>query len=181
MNLSAHSINDGPIAAIVEQLRDGMLPGVLRDHRTPPLASTDLAERFSDDMRRLGCRLALDDFGTGFGSFTELRGMMLDKLKIDREASSPACCTNPRTNRWSGRLSPSPASSPCSPRRKGVEDVETETGWSNSGWINFAGFFLSGDRHQRDDRQSVWAVTSLPACLSQKRNPGVSGIVSNAP
>jgi EAL domain-containing protein (putative c-di-GMP-specific phosphodiesterase class I) len=30
------------------------------------LASTDLAERFSADMRRLGCRLALDDFGTGW-------------------------------------------------------------------------------------------------------------------
>ncbi len=87
VNLSAHSINDGTTtSAIIEQLRaagDAAARVSFEITEHTALASTDLAERFSEDMRSLGCRLALDDFGTGFGSFTELRGMTLHKLKID--------------------------------------------------------------------------------------------------
>ena len=88
VNISAASINDAAtMSAIVEELRRagdvvGRLSFEITEHTA--LASTELAERFSDDMRRLGCRLALDDFGTGFGSFTELRGMAVNKLKIDQ-------------------------------------------------------------------------------------------------
>ena len=88
VNLSAASINDAAtISAILEDLRHAgdaahRVSFEITEHTA--LASTDLAKRFSDDMRELGCRLALDDFGTGFGSFTELRGMTLHKLKIDQ-------------------------------------------------------------------------------------------------
>ncbi len=88
VNLSAHSINDATtLAAIIEELRaagDAAARVSFEITEHTALASTDVAERFSDDMLRLGCRLALDDFGTGFGSFTELRGMALSTLKIDR-------------------------------------------------------------------------------------------------
>ena len=88
VNLSAASINDAAtMAAIIEELREAgevaaLVSCEITEHTA--LASTDLAQRFSDDMRGLGCRLALDDFGTGFGSFTELRGMTLHTLKIDQ-------------------------------------------------------------------------------------------------
>ena len=88
VNISAASINDAAtISAIISELRQAgdaahRVSFEITEHTA--LGSTGVAKRFSDDVRQLGCRLALDDFGTGFGSFTELRGMAVDKLKIDQ-------------------------------------------------------------------------------------------------
>lgn len=51
---------------------------------TTALASPARARAFSLSMRRLGCGVALDDFGTGYGTFTELRNLDLQMLKIDQ-------------------------------------------------------------------------------------------------
>ena len=87
VNLSAGSINDpATMAAIIDDLRqagDAVTRVSFEITETTALASTELAEQFSESMRALGCRLALDDFGTGFGTFVELRGMTLNSLKID--------------------------------------------------------------------------------------------------
>jgi PAS domain S-box-containing protein len=45
----------------------------------------DAAQRFARRMRRLGCAIALDDFGVGHGSFTYLRHLPVDYLKIDNQ------------------------------------------------------------------------------------------------
>lgn len=51
---------------------------------TIALGSPTQTKEFSQGIRDLGCRVALDDFGTGYGTFTELRHLDLDVLKIDR-------------------------------------------------------------------------------------------------
>ena len=51
---------------------------------TTALGSPAKTKEFSRGIRDLGCRVALDDFGTGYGTFTELRHLHLDMLKIDQ-------------------------------------------------------------------------------------------------
>ena len=100
INLSAYSINDpATVAGITEALRragDAAARVSFEITETAALESTDMAERFSTEMCRLGCRLSLDDFGTGFGAFTELRRMTLHALKIDRSFIADLL-TNPQS------------------------------------------------------------------------------------
>jgi PAS domain S-box-containing protein len=87
INLSGRSIGDPAITKLIET--------VVRDLEVDPTRITieitetalvrDMAaaRAFTDRLERLGCSLALDDFGTGYGSFTYLKHLPAQFIKID--------------------------------------------------------------------------------------------------
>ena len=146
VNLSAASINDAAaISAIIEELRqagDAAARVSFEITEDTALASTDLAERFSDDMRGLGCRLALDDFGTGFGSFTELRGMTLHKLKIDQSFVSDLL-RNPHDESVIRAIVAIASEFGLLTTAEGVEDTETRNRLVELGVDQIQGFLIA--------------------------------------
>ena len=50
---------------------------------TAAIGDFDVATEFFQTMRRLGCQIALDDFGSGLSSYTYLKQLPIDFLKID--------------------------------------------------------------------------------------------------
>jgi diguanylate cyclase (GGDEF)-like protein len=86
VNLSARSI--GPeVAALLERelAAGGLDPSLLivEVKETAAIADIHQARMFAEALARLGFRVALDDFGAGLGSFSSLRALPIDYLKID--------------------------------------------------------------------------------------------------
>ena len=50
---------------------------------TSELTSLHSARKFISALKKLGVRFALDDFGTGFSSFTHLRHLPVDFVKVE--------------------------------------------------------------------------------------------------
>jgi PAS domain S-box-containing protein len=89
VNLSARSIGDLGLTRDIEaMLGDRKIePGKLTVEIPESAAVEDLqaARLFSERLHSTGCALALDDFGTGYGSFTYLKHLSIECLKIDMQ------------------------------------------------------------------------------------------------
>ncbi len=87
INLSGHSLND---ESFMDFLFDALLRyQVPRDKlifeitETTAVANLEDAADFISEMRGIGCRFSLDDFGVGQSSFSYLKRLPVDFIKID--------------------------------------------------------------------------------------------------
>jgi diguanylate cyclase (GGDEF)-like protein/PAS domain S-box-containing protein len=89
VNVSARSVGDAELVAVLsaELGAAGVDPADLVVELTETAAVSDIprAGAFAEAVRALGCGFALDDFGAGFGSFSYLKHLPFDLLKIDGE------------------------------------------------------------------------------------------------
>ncbi|MFO7541504.1 MAG: DUF1631 family protein [Thiobacillus sp.] len=87
INLSGQSVNSKSFFNFMEEeLGRGDIPGhklIFEITESAAIDSFANAEQFIKTFRRYGCRFSLDDFGVGFSSFTYLKNLKVDYLKID--------------------------------------------------------------------------------------------------
>ncbi len=87
INLSAQSLGANGIGGYVTDklIEYNIEPAMVTFEVTETKAVTNLneARELITQLRALGCRFALDDFGCGFSSFTHLKHLDVDYLKVD--------------------------------------------------------------------------------------------------
>lgn len=87
INLSGQTLGDESfLGFVVESLdRSGVTPDSIcfEVTETSILSNVQHAQRFIEVLHGIGCEFSLDDFGSGLGSFSSLKHLPIDYLKID--------------------------------------------------------------------------------------------------
>lgn len=87
VNISGVSLGEESLLDYIEQAisQSEIEPSRIGFEITETAAVQDiwLAQRWIERLRKLGCRFALDDFGIGFSTFSYLRSLSVDYVKID--------------------------------------------------------------------------------------------------
>ena len=87
INISGNTVDSdetlGKIQSLIEQY--GISPSSLTFEvtETCAIANLEQANDFINELRKIGCRFSLDDFGSGFCSFSQLKNLPTDFVKID--------------------------------------------------------------------------------------------------
>jgi diguanylate cyclase (GGDEF)-like protein len=89
VNLSGVSVSDPSLADYIGEclMQNSIAPGYLGFELTETAAVGNLASasKLMSRLRAVGCPIALDDFGSGMSSFSYLKSLPIDFLKIDGE------------------------------------------------------------------------------------------------
>jgi diguanylate cyclase (GGDEF)-like protein len=94
VNVSGASLCDpGLIEDVRTAIADGLNPAWLDFEITETAAISNMAHAraFANAVTGMGCGLGLDDFGTGFSSFSYLKELPVQHLKIDLEFIRDLC------------------------------------------------------------------------------------------
>jgi diguanylate cyclase (GGDEF)-like protein/PAS domain S-box-containing protein len=87
INIAGQTLGDAEFLEFVVECFDhtGAHPGDIcfEVTETSVVANLDHAQRFIDVLHGMGCEFALDNFGSGLSSFSTLRTLPMDYLKID--------------------------------------------------------------------------------------------------
>ena len=87
INLSGQSLEDESLAAYIHNLAkqfDIHPQSILFEiTETSAIANLEVANRFISSLQELGYKFALDDFGSGFCSFSHLKFLPVNDIKID--------------------------------------------------------------------------------------------------
>ena len=87
INLSAHAFSDEKLAPLIEQkIRQYKVnPKRIIFELTESASLTNLAGtvRMIERLKQIGCDFSIDDFGTGFSTFTYLKQLPANSVKID--------------------------------------------------------------------------------------------------
>lgn len=87
INLSAQTLGDDDFLEFVVDVLDhtGVDPQRIcfEARESAVVSQLDHAQRFINVLHGIGCKFALDNFGSGIGSFSNLRNLSLDYVKID--------------------------------------------------------------------------------------------------
>ena len=87
INLSGQTLEDESLAAyihnLVKQYEVNPQSLLFEITETSAIANLDVANQFISSLRDLGYQFSLDDFGSGFCSFSHLKYLPVDEIKID--------------------------------------------------------------------------------------------------
>ena len=87
INLSGHTLSEQHVCELILSRLSitGLPPSALTFEITETAAISDMtkASAFLSRLQNIGCMTALDDFGSGLSSFTYLRDLPIDIVKID--------------------------------------------------------------------------------------------------
>lgn len=87
INISGQSLGDDQfLAYVVDQFHNSEVnPRAIcfEITETSAIANLSRAMRFINTLKGMGCRFSLDDFGSGMSSFTYLKNLSVDSIKID--------------------------------------------------------------------------------------------------
>lgn len=87
INISGNTVDSDETLDRIRSLIDqyGISPSALTFEvtETCAIANLEQANDFINELRKIGCRFSLDDFGSGFCSFSQLKNLPTDFVKID--------------------------------------------------------------------------------------------------